>query len=139
MQPNALLQMPVAEVEEIMGGRSGQARVNELFRKAVNRRLSRTIVATVAQQSDYMKRVRANGGARTALRGEGYLILGGDYSVQRSIAVELGAEVPRPGELVSVRVVPTESPSGVPIDQLRWRLAQPDESTTVPAPMLPRE
>lgn len=136
MQPNALLQMPVAVVEEIMSARSGQARLNELFRKAVNRRLSRAIIATVAQQNDYMKRVRENGGARSALRPEGYLILGGDYLVQRNIAIELGAEVPKPGELVSVRVVETQSPEGVPIGPQRWRLALPGEAVTKSAPVI---
>src|SRR5690606_16647035 len=104
MQPNALLQLPPLVVAEIMAGRSGQARLNELFRRATNRRLSRNIIATVAQQDDYMKRVRDNGGSRSALRPEGYLILGGDYSVQRNLAAALGATIPEPGELVSIQV-----------------------------------
>ena len=35
---------------------------------AQRRLISRTVVATVAQQEDYMKRVRGNGGSRTSLR-----------------------------------------------------------------------
>ena len=68
MQPNALLQLPPSIVAEIMAASSGQARLNDLFRRATNRRLSRNIIATVAQQDDYMKRVRDNGGSRSALR-----------------------------------------------------------------------
>ncbi|WP_233139862.1 NaeI family type II restriction endonuclease [Cellulosimicrobium sp. KWT-B] len=138
MQPNALLQLPPDVVVEIMGGRSGQSRVNELFRRATNLRLSRNIIATVAQQDDYMKRVRDNGGARSALRPEGYLILGGDYHAQRNLAAQFGAATPEPGELVSIRVAPTSATDGVEIDGGRWRLATPDDNLTVPAPVIPR-
>ncbi len=138
MPPNALLSLPAREVETIMSARSGQARVNELLRYATNRRLTRSIIATVAQQNDFMKRVRENGGARTALRPEGYLILGGDYDVQRMTAKELGCEVPQPGELVSVKVVPATAGSGVRIDHAWWRLAGEDEEITEPAPVVSR-
>lgn len=138
MQPNALLQLAPDVVDEVMSGRSGQARLNELFRKATNLRLSRNIIATVAQQDDYMKRVRDNGGARSTLRSEGYLILGGDYHVQRDLATALGAVTPAPGELVSLRVIPASPADGVEIGGHRWRLAAPDEVVTVPAPVVPR-
>lgn len=138
MQPNALLQLPAEVVTEIMSGRSGQARLNELFRRATNRRLSRNIIATVAQQDDYMKRVRDNGGSRGALRPEGYLILGGDYKVQRSLAEALGAAIPEPGELVSIQVVPASPADGVQIGDSFWRLAAEGEVVTAPAPVVPR-
>jgi len=138
MPPNALLSLPEEEVERIMGARSGQARINELFRRATNRRLTRSIIATVAQQDDFMKRVRENGGARTVLRPEGYLILGGDYSDQRTTAEALGSVVPQPGELVSVKVVPAAPNNGVRIDHAWWRLALDDEEATEPAPVVPR-
>ncbi|MCH4250351.1 MAG: NaeI family type II restriction endonuclease [Microbacteriaceae bacterium] len=138
MQPNALLQLPRPVVDAIMSGRSGQARLNELFRRAVNRRLSRAIIATVAQQSGYMKRARDNGGSRGTLRGEGYLILGGDYRIQRDLAAALGAVVPEPGELVSVQVVPAAPGEGVTIGGSSWRLARPGEGAVAPAPVVPR-
>jgi len=138
LQPNALLELSSTSVAEIMSGRSGQARLNGLFRRATNRRLSRNIIATVAQQDDYMKRVRENGGSRSALRPEGYLILGGDYFFQRDIAVALGAVVPQPGELVSVRVVPAPPDEGALIGGEWWRLAARDEQIEVPAPVLLR-
>lgn len=139
MQPNALLQLPPATVAEIMSGRSGQARLNELFRRATNRRLTRNIVATVAQQDDYMKRVRDNGGSRSALRPEGYLILSGDYNVQRNLAIALGSAVPEPGELVSVRVVPASDVDGVSIAGSWWRLANDEETVASPAPVVPKK
>ncbi len=138
MQPNALLQLPAEVVAEIMSGRSGQSRLNELFRRATNRRLSRNIIATVAQQDDYMKRVRDNGGSRGALRPEGYLILGGDYKVQRSLAEALGAAIPEPGELVSIQVVPASPSDGVQVGEAFWRMAGEGEVVTMPAPVVPR-
>ena len=138
MQPNALLELSTEEVTRVLAPKSGQKRLNELFRVATNRRLSRTIIATVAQQDDYMKRVRTNGGSRSALAPEGFLILGGDYSVQRQIAENLGATVPSPGEFVSVRVVPTTpaTMSAVSLDGRWWRLARDGDEITTAAPSL---
>nr|BFE69839.1 hypothetical protein GCM10020092_031400 [Actinoplanes digitatis] len=60
----------------------------------------------MAQQDDYMARLRDNGGgARTVLRKEGYLIAG-DYEVHRRIAKTLEQPEPQAGEVVSFRVVP---------------------------------
>jgi hypothetical protein len=136
MQPNALLQLPPAVIGRIFKPRSGQARLNELFRVATDMRLSRNIVATVAQQDDYMKRVRYNGGSRSALQPEGYLILGGDYFGQRQLASELRTAIPEQGEFVSVRVVPANgAETGVAvIDGGIWRAAVPGETISVPAP-----
>lgn len=139
MQPNALLQLPPDLVDEIMSQRSGQSRVNELLSRVTNTRLTRNIIATVAQQDDYMKRVRANGGARTALQPAGYLILSGDYSIQRSIAINLGAAVPIPGEIVSVRVVPADFHNGTDIAGSWWRLADYAEIAMDAAPTLPEK
>ena len=57
-------------------------------------RVSRTVVATVAMQDDYMKRVRGGGGARDQLRAEGIVIFG-DYAGDQVLAAALG--LPRPG------------------------------------------
>ncbi|WP_197678165.1 NaeI family type II restriction endonuclease [Brevibacterium siliguriense] len=138
MQPNALLRLPPAVADEIMSRPSGQARVNELLCRVTNIRISRNIIATVAQQNDYMKRVRDNGGARGALRPDGYLILSGDYTVQQNIASDLGAVVPGPGELVSLRVVPCAPNNGVEISGSWWRIADFNEPALVAAPKLPK-
>lgn len=83
--------------------RGGQARVNELFRRVQGKVIRRAELATVAQQDDFMKRARLNGGARASLLPEGIVILG---HMQRDMAAGLDLPVPRKGELVSARIVP---------------------------------
>src|SRR5262249_3227255 len=74
---NVLIRLPEADVAAIFAAGSGQQRVNELFRRAQRMRVSRTVVATVAMQDDYMKRVRGGGGGRGQLRGQGIGIFRG--------------------------------------------------------------
>jgi hypothetical protein len=71
---NALLRIPPADVQRIFESRHGTKRMDMLFRLAQRRLISRAVVATVAQQEDYMKRIRGNGGSRTSLRPEGIVI-----------------------------------------------------------------
>lgn len=139
LPPNVLLQIPPEDQAAIFGLPSGQQRLNELFRRTVRRRIGRNTVATVAQQDDYMKRVRSNGGSRSTLALEGYLIPGGDYESHRQVARGLGIEVPDSGEFVSVRVRLADDgdPNSVLLDGQLWRAASDDEGTTTPAPSLP--
>jgi hypothetical protein len=95
----------------------------------------RNAVATVSSQLDAQKRVRYNGGSRSSLRPEGYLILSGSY--HRRLAEELDLPVPLLDEYVSTRVVPSETSEGTVIEGRRWRRARPDERTVGPAPLLP--
>ncbi len=134
---NVLLQLEPETVRRIMIKPSGQARINELFRSATGRIIGRGVVATVAQQPDYMKRVRANGGARTALKPEGIIILG-QYSSHAAVARSLGVPVPGPGDSVSVRLAPAAGPrDGVAeIGGRFWRVARPADPP-VAAPELP--
>ncbi|MBW1599979.1 NaeI family type II restriction endonuclease [Streptomyces sp. JJ38] len=137
---NVLLHMLPADREAVLSpSLSGQARVNELFRRAQNRPVSRNVVRTVAQQKDYMKRVRYNGGARSQLRSEGILIMG-DYASHQDVARSLGIYVPKEGEFVSARVVPAAELHGrapsVTLDGHAWVRARP-EDPVVPAPSLP--
>ena len=138
LPPNVLLSLDEDQVERILGQRSGQQRVNELLRTVTNRRVGRNTIATVAQQDDYMKRIRSNGGARSALAPEGIIIPGGDYSAHREVARQLGAMVPEPGEVVSLRVSLAQAGDlhVVILDGQRWRLARPGDPI-VPAPGLP--
>lgn len=138
MLPNVLLQVEDDVRDRIFAPRSGQKRVNELFRLAQRKRIRRNAVATVAQQDDFMKRVRANGGARSALADEGILVMGGDYESHRRVAQALGLEVPLPGEFISARVARADDsdPNTVDLQGALWRLA--DESDPVQrAPDLP--
>jgi hypothetical protein len=138
---NVLLHLATSTREAILSPKSGQLRVNELFRRVQNRRIGRGVVRTVAQQSDYMARIReAKGRARTVLRQEGILIPG-HYSSHQAIARSLGAQVPQRGELVSFRVAQAAPRHAgrpfVELDGRRWVLA--DEHDPVQeAPVLPK-
>ncbi len=138
---NALLRLPARTVERILELPSGQQRVNELFRCAQRRRITRAVIATVAQQDDYMKRVRAGGGARDQLRGEGIVIFG-DYGSHRDTAAALGLPTPGPGEFVSARLARrggTGDPNGRPWVRLGdgdWTAAEPADPVER-APQLP--
>ncbi|WP_420435747.1 NaeI family type II restriction endonuclease [Candidatus Poriferisodalis sp.] len=135
---NTLLHLPEDTVDQIMGSNSGAERVRRLFLLVQQRPIRREIVATVAQQVDYMKRVRDNGGARGTLKPEG-IIIPGHYSTHQAIAAALNVPVPGKGEFVSVRVCPAQPGDAhvAEIDGSLWRVAADDDSV-VPAPMLPK-
>jgi hypothetical protein len=136
--PNVLLQIDDETRARVLAPNSGQKRINELFRSVTGKRIGRNTIATVAQQDDYMKRVRANGGARTALASEGIVIPGGDYESHREVARRLNVVVPEPGEFVSVRVAPASSddPYSVTLQGSLWRAAVPGDAVVL-APALP--
>lgn len=135
---NILLHMSPTDRAAVFSHKSGQGRLDELFRRAQGRRIGRNVVRTVAQQKDYMKRVRGNGGSRSSLRHEGIIIMG-DYRAHQDIARKLGLPVPLEGDFVSARVVETDGQCGKPyavIDGAAWTLAGPDDVATK-APVLP--
>lgn len=141
LQENVLVRMAERDVAQVLAPRSGQQRVNELFRRAQRRRVTRTVVATVAKQDDYMKRVRAGGGARDQLRPEGIVIFG-DYAGDQALAAALGLPRPGPGEFVSARLTSRPACPGGPGRTIRlegtdWMLAAPSDPAE-PAPRLPR-
>jgi hypothetical protein len=141
LQENVLVRMAQRDVAEILAPRSGQQRVNELFRRAQRRRVTRTVVATVAKQDDYMKRVRAGGGARDQLRPEGIVIFG-DYAGDQALATALGLPRPGPGEFVSARLTsraarPDGADRTIRLGGVDWMLAEPADPAEV-APQLPR-
>jgi hypothetical protein len=121
------------------GNQHGQARVNELFRLVQRRIIRRAELATVAQQDDFMKRARGNGGARTALRFEGILVLGHQDN-DPNIAAALGLPIPKKGELVSGRVIQARDDRNDAvafIEGERWALVRPADPV-VTAPIVPR-
>lgn len=140
MPPNVLLQLAKPELDLIFGNQeSGQQRINMLFRVAQKQRIGRAVIATVAQQADYMKRVRGNGGARTLLKPEGIIIFG-DYRSHRRMARELQLPEPEEGEFVAARVFPVKGArrGTIPatlIEGTLWRLAG-EADPVVPAPDL---
>ncbi|MEU9327876.1 NaeI family type II restriction endonuclease [Streptomyces canus] len=136
---NVLLHMHPSDRAAVFAPQSGQQRLNELFRRAQKRRISRNVVRTVAQQKDYMKRVRGNGGSRSALKPEGILIMG-DYDSHRTVARRLGLPEPGEGEFVSVRVtragaLHTAIPQ-IELDGENWVVANENDPPEM-APQLP--
>lgn len=134
---NTLLQLPRETADEIMAGRSGAERVRRLCRLVQRTIIRREIVATVAQQVDYMKRLRGNGGARSDLRPEGIIILG-QYERHQRIAKDLRVPVPGSGDTVTARVCPAQNGEGgaAEIDGSWWRVAG-GEDPIFRAPRLP--
>ena len=139
---NMLLRLPEADIRAIFEDhpRSGQARLNELLRRAQGVRISRTVVATVTTaEGDYMKRLRYNGGSRSQLRSEGIVILG-DYRTHAEIARALHLPIPGAGDSVAVRLVRRKAHHGsAPAAQIEgdeWVVALPTDPVE-PAPMLP--
>jgi hypothetical protein len=137
---NVLLRLRPWDVAAIMAGKSGQQRVNELFRRAQGRPVSRTAVLTVVTSpGDPMKRVRYNGGARDQLRPEGIVIFGG-YASHSAVAQALGLAAAGDGEFVSARLARRsehhgEAP-GIHLDGEDWVLAAPSDPPEM-APLLP--
>ncbi len=143
---NLLLGLDPATRDRIFGARAargqqhGQARANELFRSVQRRIIRRAELATVAQQDDFMKRARGNGGARTQLRREGILVLGHQDS-DPLIAAALGLPAPRKGEFISARVVTARAGRDDPVAVIagqRWALARTGDPV-IPAPVVPRK
>lgn len=132
LRPNVLLRIPRRTVDHIFDSRSGAERTNRLFRAAEGMLVHRNAVATVSRQLDHQKRVRYNGGSRSALAPEGIIILSGVYHAQ--LAVALGVDVPLRDEYISVRLVPADPDSGTLIDGNYWRRAKEHERPQTPAP-----
>lgn len=140
LPPNALLHLPSATIGQVLNANAGQQRINELFRLCPRTRLSGNVIATIARQTDYMKRVRD---ARKQLRPEGIIILG-QYRAHQRIAAELGIPIPQRGESVSARVMPADpaTPTShgrcVQIGDSYWTLSDAD-SPVVGAPDVPAQ
>lgn len=148
LSPNQLLHMDPARRERIMSatgrikGRSGQARINQLFREVQEVIVRRVTIETVGHGlEDPLKRVRSNGGARDRLQKEGILILGhqdNDPLVARS----LGLSVPKKGQFIAAQVVPVAQPqegrATAEIAGRHWAIAR-DGEISVQAPAIPRK
>lgn len=137
LPPNVYLALREAQVLDILGQASGQKRVNRLFVHAQGRIVGRGAVATAAQQDDFMKRVRENGGARSWLRPLGIAVFGHEHE---TLVRGLNLPIPRKGEFVSSALVPsTKSEHGAVLLGVGWwRRAKEGEPVTQPAPILPR-
>lgn len=134
---NLLLHLPPEIVARVFEPRSGQQRINELFRSVQGRIIRRDVVLTVAQQKDGPRRARM---ARETkyLGGEGIIVLG-HYEWDVAVARALGLPVPRSGEWVSARVTSADvpGPGTFEAEGVVWRLAGGDEWVSA-APRVPR-
>ncbi|OIQ37136.1 MAG: hypothetical protein BM558_13165 [Roseobacter sp. MedPE-SW] len=82
---------PPDTVAEIFAQPTGNARMACLFRRIQNQPIARDVVEAVAQQKDFMRRIRADKGrgTRDLLEKEGILLLSGQYDSQLIKALEL--------------------------------------------------
>lgn len=135
MPSNVLLQLPREVVDFIFDNRFGTKRVDRLFRAAEGLLVHRNIVRTVAMQLDDQKRVRYNGGARSSLRDEGFVILSGKY--HSHLAEDLGLPVPSPLQYVSSRVEPSGDSASTIIAGRRWAKLRASGIVNESAPLLP--
>jgi len=79
--------------KEIMEPRAGTSRLAVLFEKCLETPVSRVLIAGIAAQDDFMKRLRRNGGARDSLAKKGIAILysGTDRALMRRLGLTVGA------------------------------------------------
>lgn len=77
----------------IMAPRGGTDRLAVLFENCLETPVSRVLIASIAAQDDFMKRVRRNGGARDVLAPKGIAILysGTDRELMRQLNLSFGS------------------------------------------------
>ena len=88
---NFFLQMD-SEIRSYIFEAVGTERIARLFLKNIGIPIKREIIKMAAQQEDYMKRVRGNGGARDIVEALGFEILYGYFTDQKERAASLGFE-----------------------------------------------
>jgi len=103
--PNFWRTVPPDVIERIFAGRSGNQRMANLFREVQREPISRDVVEAVAQQQDFMRRIRSDNGrgTRDHLAREGILLLSGHYDAP--LIEALGLPPCSGSEFVSYRPV----------------------------------
>lgn len=99
--PNFWENFDVKTAQWIMLGRSGSERLSRLFKSALGVSVHRDIIQGVAQQKDYMKRLRKNGGARDTLARERIALLSGAYDA--GAIARLGLDRIGPDEFIAFK------------------------------------
>ena len=86
--------------DEIMALEGGTARLAAMFESCVETPVSRVLIASIAAQDDFMKRLRRNGGARDVLAPKGIAILyaNRDRALMKQLGIAFGSR-----EFVSYR------------------------------------
>lgn len=103
--PNFWEVLSVADRNEIMTSKGGTNRIAALFEKVQGKPISRQQVSALAQQHDYMKRIRRNGGARDVLAPKGIALLWGQRD--RALIDQLGLGPVTADEFISFRPAST--------------------------------
>lgn len=88
------------KTQAIMRGKTGNERVETLFRQVQRKIVHRDIIQAVGLQKDYMRRTRAGGGARDKLATEGIAVLSGKY--HSGLIAELGLPLATKDEFISI-------------------------------------
>ena len=138
---NVLLHIDPAVLQSVLvdlaGPRRRRKRLDELFRRVPNRVIGRGVIATVAQQEDNKKRVRAIRESRQSLKPEGIVVFG-DYPDHRKLALRLGLPSMGDGDSMSARLIQIDGPTeaAVQLGEAWYRLCLDGEDPTKPAPDL---
>ncbi len=94
------------KVKKIFKPEGGTERLVQLFKEMQEVPISRTVIEGIAQQKDYMKRLRKNGGARDKLASEGIALLSGAYD--KALIKKLGLPACSREEFISYQVKTAE-------------------------------
>jgi len=135
---NVLLHLPPEDLDAVVSKKSGQQRLNELFRRVQGRIVRREVVLTVGRQKDSPRRARMTR-EPGHLGKEGIIVLG-HYAWDVDVAKALLLPIPTSGEWVSVAVVsvdPTSERLKFSADGKWWAIAEPGEALSA-APTIPR-
>lgn len=83
--------IPPDAIDRIFAGRTGNQRMATLFREVQHQPMTRDVVQAVAQQQDFMRRIRSDNGrgTRDLLAREGILLLSGHYDAPLIAALDL--------------------------------------------------
>ncbi len=102
--PNFWRTVPSDAIKRIFEGESGNQRMASLFREVQDEPITRDVVEAVAQQKDFMRRIRSDNGrgTRDVLANEGILLLSGAYDA--SLIAALGLPFCSGSEFISHRV-----------------------------------
>jgi hypothetical protein len=87
---NFFLHMSDGLRNSILSPKGGAARLAVLFMHFQGEVISRNLVECIAQQKDYMKRIRDNGGARDKIKAAGLVILWGGNKDDQEKLKQLG-------------------------------------------------
>lgn len=89
--PNFWRTVPADVTQRIFAGKTGNARMAALFREVQGTPITRDVVEAVAQQRDFMRRIRSDNGrgTRDHLAREGVLLLSGHYDAPLIAALGL--------------------------------------------------